>query len=259
MNSIRRQIPVLALFGFGALAVHAAEPPPRALLVYAASSLTNVVGALSESWTRASGIPVKLSFASSSILARQVEAGARPDVFISADHQWMDYLQARGLIQVPTRRDLVGNSLVLIAPAGSKAVLKIAPGFPLASALAGGRLATGDPATVPVGRYARSALISLGAWDELKDRLVPADNVRSAMMYVARGDAAFGIVYATDAQAESRVRIVDTFPPGSHAPITYPAAAMRGAREAARGYLDYLGGPAARDTWHRFGFRELEK
>jgi len=258
MKSSRRLILALLLFGCHALAYGQESRPPE-LLVYAASSLTNVVDALSESWTRTTGIRVKLSFASSSTLARQIEAGARPDVFISADHAWMDYLQVRGLIQTPTRRDLVGNSLVLIAPAGSKAVLKIAPGVPLAAALGRGRLATGDPATVPVGRYARSALISLGVWDALKDRLVPADNVRSAMMYVARGEAAFGIVYATDAQAEGKVRIVDTFPPDTHAPITYPAAVTRGAREAARGYLDYLGGTTARDTWHSFGFLELKK
>jgi molybdate transport system substrate-binding protein len=154
---------------------------------------------------------------------------------------------------------VAGNQLVLIAPADSKVELEIAPGFPLIAALGRGRLSTGDPDIVPVGRYARSALLSLGLWDQIQDRLVRADNVRSALMYVARGEAPLGIVYATDAQAEAEVRIVDTFPPNSHEPITYPAAAVRGAGEAARGYLDYLTSAPARDTWRRFGFLELKK
>ena len=187
-----------------------------------------MLGELSTTWEKSSGVPVKLSFASSSVLARQIEAGGRADVFISADQEWMDYLQARNLIEKPSRRNLVGNRLVLIAPADSKLELKIAPGFKLAAALGGGRLSTGDPDTVPVGRYARSALMSLGVWDEVADRLVRADNVRSAMTFVARGEVPLGIVYTTDALIDKNVRIVDTFPANSHAPITYPAAAIGG-------------------------------
>ena len=153
----------------------------------------------------------------------------------------------------------MGNRLVLIAPADSKIQLKIAPGFDLAGALGKRRLATGDPDTVPVGRYARSALISLGVWDEIQDRLVRADNVRSAMMFVARGEVPLGIVYTTDALVDSKVRIVDTFPDNTHAPITYPAAAIQGARGEAIAFLDYLASPAARDTWKKFGFLELKK
>ena len=230
-----------------------------ALLVYAASSLTNAVGELSATWTRSTGVPVKVSFAASSTLARQIEARARADVFISADQEWMDYLQARDLIQNPTRRNLVGNRLVLIAPAGSTIELEIAPGFPLAIALGRGRLSTGDPDTVPVGRYARSALFSLGLWDTIQDRLVRADNVRSALMYVARGETPLGIVYATDALADPKLRVVDTFPADTHAPITYPAAATQRAGTDAIAYLNYLAGPEARDTWRRFGFLELKK
>ena len=158
---------------------------------------------MSADWQKTSGVTVKLSFAASSVLARQIEAGGKADVFISADQEWMDYLQSRGLIEKLTRRNLVGNRLVLIAPADSKIELKIAPGFPLVGALGGGRLATGDPDTVPVGRYARSALISLGVWDEIQDRLVRADNVRGAMMFVARGEVPLGIVYTTDAAGRS--------------------------------------------------------
>jgi molybdate transport system substrate-binding protein len=252
---------VALLFPLTALAQdgHAQGARKTGLLVFAAASLTNVLGELSTAWERSSGVPVKLSFASSSVLARQLEAGGKADVFISADQEWMDYLQARNLIDKPSRRDLVGNRLVLIAPADSKAELRISPGFDLVSALGKGRLSTGDPDTVPVGRYARSALISLGVWDEVQDRLVRADNVRSAMMFVARGEVPIGIVYTTDALVDSGVRIVDTFPANTHAPITYPAAIIRGARSEAATYIAFLAGPEARDTWNRFGFLALGK
>ncbi len=232
----------------------AAQPEKPELLVFAAASLTNVLGELSRTWEQTSGMRVKLSFAASSMLARQIEAGGRADAFISADQEWMDYLQTRGLVDKTTRRNLVGNRLVLIAPADSKVTLSIAPGFELAAALGTGRLSTGDPDTVPVGRYARSALMTLGVWDEIQDRLVRADNVRSAMMFVARGEAPLGIVYGTDALIDAKVRVVDTFPTGSHAPIAYPAAACRGAQPAVAAYLEFLGGAAARDTWKKFGF-----
>jgi molybdate transport system substrate-binding protein len=229
------------------------------LLVFAAASLTNVLGDLSKSWSASSGVAVKFSFAASSVLARQIEAGGEADVFISADQEWMDYLQQRGLIQNPTRRNLVGSRLVLIAPADSKIELKIAPGFALAAALGRGRLATGDPDTVPVGRYARSALISLGVWDEIQDRLVRADNVRGAVMFVDRGEVPLGIVYKTDALADPNVRIVDTFPANSHAPITYPAAVIRDGRAESKSFVDFLAGAQARDTWRQYGFVELKK
>ena len=208
-----RQLSLAALLALiAATSAPAADGNKPELLVFAAASLTNVLGELSQAFEKQAGVRVKLSFAASSVLARQIEAGGKADVFISADQEWMDYLQARDLIDKATRRNLVGNRLVLIAPADSKIELKIAPGFKLAGALGGGRLATGDPDTVPVGRYARSALISLGVWDEIQDRLVRADNVRSAMMFVARGESPLGIVYTTDALVDSKVRIVDTFP-----------------------------------------------
>ena len=229
------------------------------LLVFAAASLTNVLGELSPAWEKTSGVPVKLSFAASSVLARQIEAGGGADVFVSADQEWMDYLQAHNLLDKSTRRNLVGNRLVLIAPADSKVELKIAPGFKLAAALGEGRIATGDPDTVPVGRYARSALTSLGVWDEVADRLVRADNVRSAMMFVARGEVPLGIVYTTDALVDSKVRIVDTFPETSHSPITYPGAVTKDAKPQAAAYLQFLGSSEARAAWRKFGFLELKK
>ena len=241
------------------LPVQAQEQKRGELLVFAASSLTNVLGELSTGWTQSSRVQVKLSFAASSVLARQIEAGGKADVFISADQEWMDYLAQRGLIDKRARRNLVGNQLVLIAPADSTLELKIAPGFDIVGALEGGRIATGDPDTVPVGRYARSALVSLGVWDDMADRLVRADNVRSAMMFVSRGEVPLGIVYTTDALIDRKVRIVDTFPETTHAPITYPGAALNSARPEAAAYLAYLGGPEAAATWKKYGFLELKK
>jgi len=234
----------------------AADSDRPALRVFAAASLTDILDELSPLWEKSSGVPVKIAFAASPVLARQIEAGGTADVFISADQEWMDYLQSRNFIDKSTRRNLAGNRLVLIAPADSRIELRIAPGFDLAGALGNRRLATGDPDTVPVGRYARSALVSLGVWDEIQDRLVRADNVRSAMMFVARGEVPLGIVYTTDALVDSRVRIVDTFPENTHPSITYPGAAIHGARGEAIAFLDYLATPEARDTWKKFGFLE---
>ncbi|MEO8063821.1 MAG: molybdate ABC transporter substrate-binding protein [Pseudomonadota bacterium] len=238
---------------------HATDSQEPKLLVFAAASLTNVLAELSPAWEKAAGVRVKLSFAASSVLARQIEAGGSADVFVSADQEWMDYLQSRNLLDKSSRRNLVGNRLVLIAPADSRLALQIGPGFRLAAALGKGRLATGDPDTVPVGRYARSALTSLGVWDEVADRLVRTDNVRSAMMFVARGEVPLGIVYTTDARVDSKVRIIDTFPESSHAAITYPGAVTRGAKPQAAAYLQFLASAEAHATWEKFGFRELEK
>jgi molybdate transport system substrate-binding protein len=192
-------------------------------------------------------------------LARQIEAGGQADVFVSADQEWMDYLAERQLIEAASRRDLVGNSLVLIAPADSQVRLTLKPGVDFSHALGQGRLATGDPATVPVGRYAKAAFESLGVWDQLKDRLVPADNVRGALNFVARGEVPLGVVYATDARAEKGVRVVATFPAGTHAPIAYPAAKTRVGRPESIGYLTYLSGTDARLIWKKYGFQELAK
>jgi molybdate transport system substrate-binding protein len=247
---------VIALLASPASAQDAKRPE---LLVFAAASLTDVLGELTTGFEQQGGLQVRMSFAASSVLARQIEAGGRADVFISADQEWMDYLQQHDLIEKPSRRDLAGNRLVLIAPAGSKVALEIAPGFPLVAALGGGRLATGDPDIVPVGRYARSALTRLGVWEQVQDRLVRADNVRSAMVFVARGETPLGIVYATDALADPNVRIVATFPENTHPPITYPGAVIKGARAGAIAYLNYLASPRVSETWRQFGFGELQK
>jgi molybdate transport system substrate-binding protein len=225
-----------------------------AITVYGAASLTNVLQVLGDGFTASTGIPIKYSFAASSQLARQIESGSPADVFFSADQEWMDYLEQRDLIQQPTRHNVLGNRLVLIAPADSPLRLRIAPGFPLRAALGNGRLATGDPDTVPVGRYARSALLNLGVWSDVADRLARAENVRSAMVFVSRGEVPLGIVYETDARVDTTVRIVDVFPPNTHPPITYPIALTRSALPAARQYVDYLRGPVGTATFQKFGF-----
>jgi molybdate transport system substrate-binding protein len=261
MKSLARLLPMLLACALPALPgiTRAEEPKKPQLLVFAAASLTNVLGELAQAWEKSGGVPVKLSFAASSVLARQIEAGGNADLFISADQEWMDYLQSRNLIAQSTRVNLVGNRLVLIAPADSRIELEIKRGFDLAGALKGGRLSTGDPDTVPVGRYARSALMSLGVWDQVADRLVRADNVRSAMTFVARGETPLGIVYATDAQIDPKVRVVGTFPDNTHAPITYPAAATANAGPDAEAFVVFLRSSEAAPVWKKFGFLELVK
>ncbi len=198
--------------------------------MFAAASLTDVLQQAGPLYTKQSNVEVKFSFAASSALAKQIESGARADAFLSADQDWMNYLQERKLIKVDTRSDLLGNRLVLIAPKDSKVTLKLQKGAPLLAALGpNGRLSTGDPDSVPVGKYAKTALGNLDLWSAIEPRLVRADNVRVALMYVARGEAPLGIVYATDAAAEPQVRVVDLFPESSHAPITYPMAATTSA------------------------------
>jgi molybdate transport system substrate-binding protein len=200
-------------------------------------------------------VPLRFSFAASSVLARQIESGAPADVFFAADQDWMDYLQQRGLVAADSRRDIVSNTLVLVAPAASATKLHIEPGFALAKAMGErGRLALADPDTVPAGRYAKAALTHLKAWDSVSGRLVPADNVRTALNFVARAETPLGIVYGTDARVEPRVRVVDVFPASSHEPIRFPAAVASKARPQARGFVDFLSGSAAREQFDSAGF-----
>jgi molybdate transport system substrate-binding protein len=210
-------------------AAEAPSQPAQALVVFAAASLTDALAEVGRAFTASTQVPVLPSFAASSVLAKQIEAGAPAEVFVSADSDWMDYLEKRGLLRAATRHDLLGNRLVLIAPRTSPARVVLAAHVDLTAALGGGRLATGDPDSVPVGRYAQAALTHLGIWEQVAPRLVRAENVRSALEYVARGEATLGIVYRTDALAEKRVRVVDVFPPGSHPPIIYPVALTSGA------------------------------
>lgn len=234
--------------------VAAAQP----LVVFAAASLTDVLQQVGPQYTASNGVQIKFSFAASSALARQIESGARADVFLSADQEWMDYLAGRNLIDPRSRQNLLGNELVLVAPADSDVHIELASDAPLMAALGrNGRLATGDPDSVPAGRYARAALQSMNLWEALAPRLVRAENVRVALMYVARGEAPLGIVYATDAAVESRVKIVATFPEVSHPPITYPVAATTLAGPQARAFIDFLRGELARAAFTRAGFKMI--
>jgi len=244
----------LSLLGAGARAAEAGKP---ALTVFAAASLTNALQELGDGFTRETSIPVRFSFASSAALARQIENGSPADIFFSADLEWMDYLQTRNLIQRDTRHDVLGNRLVLIAPADSKIELKITAQFPLAAALGKGRLATGDPDAVPAGRYAREALTTLGVWNAMADRLVRADSVRSALAYVDRGEVPLGIVYETDALIDKNVRVVDVFPANSHLPIIYPIAMTPSARPESAKFVAYLRGPAGDAVFKAYGFSPL--
>ena len=229
------------------------------ITVFAAASLTDVMQQIGKNYEAVSGKHVTFSFAGSMILARQIEASAGVDLFISADVDSMDYLDAKGLIARGTRTNLLGNQLVLVAPAASKTVLMIARGFPLAQALMGGRLAIAGVDSVPAGRYAKAALTALGVWDSVKNRLAQGEDVRATLAYVARGESPFGIVYVTDARAEPKVRVVGTFPENTHEPIIYPAALIKDGKTDAAQFLAYLATPAARNVLERAGFTVLAR
>ena len=238
--------------------VTAAADETQSVLVFGAASLTDVLDELGKAFTAKTQVQVKSSLAASSALAKQIEAGAPADVFFSADLEWMDYLDKRNLLRPGSRHDVVLNRLVLIAPADSKVSVKIAPGFDLLKALGdGGKLVTGDPDSVPVGKYAHTALDKLGVWDRVSSRLVRAENVRSALAFVARGEAALGIVYQTDALAEKRVRIVDVFPEDSHPPVTYPIALTAHASPEAQRFEDFVVSEAAKPIFRKYGFNPV--
>jgi molybdate transport system substrate-binding protein len=254
MIHILRRVLILVTALFAPI-TFAADAQREPLVVFAAASLTDVLQQVGPLYTKQSNVPVKFSFAASSALAKQIESGAQVDVFLSADQDWMNYLQERQLIDAATRTDLLGNRLVLIAPKDSKVSLKLERGAKLLAALGrDGRLATGDPDSVPVGKYAKAALTNLELWPAIEPRLVRADNVRVALMYVARGEAPLGIVYATDATVEPQVRIVDVFPESSHAPISYPVAATSRASRDAAPFLTFLRSDTARAIFTRNGF-----
>ncbi len=233
--------------------------PARAeVTVMAAASLTDALRELGQAWATQGHAPPRFVFAASSTLARQIEQGLPADIFASADEPWADYLQQRNLLVPGTRMSPLGNHLVLIAPADQPGEVTLTPGVDLLARLGpDGRLATGDPASVPVGKYAEAALRSLGAWDAVAPRLARAENVRAALLLVERGEAPLGIVYATDAAASSGVRIVGTFPDGSHPPITYPFALVHDTPEA-RALLAFLTGPEAAPVYRRLGFTARE-
>lgn len=241
-----------------ALPVSTARAQARPLVVFAAASLKEALDEATGAYAAASGAarPV-LSYAGSNQLARQIEQGAPADVFLSADEDWMDYLSQRGLIRAGSRRSLVGNALALIGPAGAPRV-EISRGLDLVGLLKGGRLATPDMSAVPAGRYAKTALESLGLFEQVKARIAATENVRVALALVARGEAPLGIVYATDAAAEPKVAIIGVFPPGAHPPIAYPGAITAAATHPEAGaFLDFLASEAAARIFVARGFTLL--
>jgi molybdate transport system substrate-binding protein len=238
-----------------ALATHLAHAAD--ITVAAAASLSDAMTEAAKVFKADSGTTVHFSFAASSTLAKQIEAGAPVALFISADEDWMNYLDAKGLVAQGTRKDLLGNSLVLIESADKTDKVDIGPGFALAAMLGQGKLAMGEPSSVPAGKYGRDALISLGVWDAVAPKVVSADSVRSALAFVQTGEAPYGIVYATDAAIAKQVRVAGTFPAASHKPITYPVAVIRnGDNRDARAFLNFVEGPKCREIFSHFGFSE---
>jgi molybdate transport system substrate-binding protein len=233
----------------------AALPARADTTVFAAASLKGALDEVAAGYRKHTRAKVTVSYAASSALAQQIVRGAPADLFISADRDWMDYIEKKGLVQKGTRVNLLSNRLVLVAPAGSKAAFAIGPRFPLGSLLGERRLAMADPDYVPAGKYGRAALEKLGVWQDVSGKLARGENVRAALAFVARGETPFGIVYRTDALAERAVRIVGEFGADLHPPIAYPAAIVSGSRSTeAAGLLAHLRSPVARAVWERHGF-----
>jgi molybdate transport system substrate-binding protein len=253
------------LAAFAAAIAMAGLPPAavaqeRSITVFAAASLKNALDEVDSLFTKQSGIKVVASYAASSSLMKQIEQGAPADVFLSADIDWMDYGIKHNLIKNDTRKDLLGNRLVLIAPKDSKiGNVTIAPGFDLAALVGSGHIATGDVRAVPAGLYARAALEKLGIWPSVESKIAMAENVRAALVLVARGEAPLGIVYETDAKVDPSVKIIGVFPEDSHPPIIYPVAMTKDAKPDAAQYLAFLTTPEAKAVFERYGFRVLGK
>ncbi|THD59999.1 MAG: molybdate ABC transporter substrate-binding protein [Bradyrhizobium sp.] len=235
-----------------------AQAQDKTLTVFAAASMRNALDDVDAAYTAKTGVKIVASYAASSVLAKQIEQGAPADIFVSADTDWMDYATSRKDIDEPTRVNLLGNSIVLIAPKDSRiGNVTIGQRFDLAKLAGDGKIATGDVKAVPVGKYARAALEKLGAWQAAEPKFAMAESVRAALTLVARGEAALGIVYSTDAKVEPGVKIVGTFPVDSHPPIIYPVAATTTAKAEAADYLAFLRSSAAKAIFDKYGFSFL--
>lgn len=263
-SSLRRRrwlLGVIVSLGASAwrLPIGLAEVQPRDIVVFAAASLKNALDDIKTQYERDTGKHVTISYAASPTLAKQIEAAAPADIFISADLDWMDYLAERKLIDPGSRINLLGNSIALVAPANSAASITIGPDFPLASLLGNGRLAMADPNTVPAGKYGKAALEKLGVWPAVADRIAPAENVRAALLLVSRGECPLGIVYRTDAIADPGVRVIATFPANTHPPIIYPMAlVVTSTNLDAEAFATNLRSPSAARLFEKQGFTFLE-
>jgi molybdate transport system substrate-binding protein len=252
----------LLLLGGGALLSDRLMPQASAQetgpTVFAAASLKDALDEVNEAWGSEAGKRARISYAATSALAKQIAEGAPADIFFSADRDWMDFVEETGRIEPGSRADLLANRIVLIAPENSEATADIEPGFPLANMLGDGRLAMANVDAVPAGKYGKAALQSLGVWESVEGRVAQAQNVRAALALVARGEAPLGIVYSTDARAESRVGIVGTFPDGSHPPIIYPVAQLADATaSSATEFYEFLRGKRAASIFRDLGFEVL--
>jgi molybdate transport system substrate-binding protein len=248
----------LALAGCGVAATTsvAQEKGPT---VFAAASMKTALDEVDTLWTKKTGKTVSVSYAASSALAKQIEQGAPADVFISADLDWMDYLDKKGLIRSGTRANALGNTLVLIQAKGAAQPVKIAAGFPIADLVGDGKLATGDVRSVPVGKYAKAAFEKLGVWSAIEPKIAGAENVRVALQLVAREEAKYGVVYGTDAASEPKVAVVGTFPADSHPAIVYPFGITKDSTSKdAADYLAFLRGPEAAKVFESQGFSILK-
>ncbi len=245
---------------FGGNAATTAPGGNPAPIVFAAASMKTALDAAAAAWKADTGKTVSIAYASSAVLAKQIEQGAPADIFISADLKWMDYLEYAKLIRAGTRRNLFGNKLVLIEPSDADVTLEIAKGFDLAGAAGDGKIAVCAIDSCPAGIYAKEALESLGIFAGVEPKLAQADNVRNALILVSRGEARFGIVYATDAKADPKVKVVGTFPASSHSSIVYPVALVAGsANPDAALFLAYLTSQAATRIFVEQGFEILSK
>jgi molybdate transport system substrate-binding protein len=255
---LRHVLSALTAAAFCAALGAPAAAKAKSITVFAAASMKSALDDINAAFLKATGTKVTASYAASSALARQLELGAPADVFASADLDWMDYSAGKKTIKDETRVNLLGNKLVLVARKDSKIdSVALAPGFDLAKLIGDGRIATGEVSSVPVGKYAKSALEKLGIWASVEKRFAMADNVRAALALVARGEAVLGIVYETDAKVEKNVKIVGAFPADSHAPIVYPVAATANAKPEAAAYLAFLRSATAKAVFEQYGFAFL--
>ena len=241
-----------------AAGLSAAHADDGKVTVFAAASMKNALDAVNKACAAEVGEEATISYAASSALAKQIEEGAPADVFISADLDWMKYLHDKKLVKADTEKRLLGNAIVLVAPKDSTAEAKLEKGFDLAGLLAGGKLAMGEVKSVPAGKYGKEALESLGIWPSVEGSVAQAENVRAALKLVATGEAAAGIVYATDAKAEPGVKVIGTFPEDSHKPIVYPIAETAGSKDAETGaWLKCAESDKAKPLYEEQGFTVL--
>ncbi len=264
MNLIRKSLPGLVIAVATAVAATALAPPSAAkaeagnVVVFAAASLKNALDDINAQWQRETGKKAVISYGASSALAKQVEAAAPVDIFVSADIAWMEDVARKGLIRPETRKDLLGNEIVLVAAKDSSVQMKIEPNFALAKSLGEGRLAMANTDSVPAGKYGKAALQKLGVWDSVSGKIAEAEDVRAALALVSRGEAPLGIVYQTDAAADPNVRIVAGFPTDSHPPIIYPVAVLASSTNPdAVAFLDYIESAKAKPLFEKQGFSVL--